>query len=149
MWYRRKSNKLSLPQHDRKLFFNRNSVNVFWPSNDTDLLQLFNQITLVCDWFWNVDCGQSKNFVDYSNSRLYQGPDVHLLDDQDVFASSGAVQVVNNAPRTRKNKKKTAALPDRRGNQYGASVSMVDHNWMFFDRDAQFLEFKFLATYLK
>ncbi|OWA50688.1 hypothetical protein BV898_15197 [Hypsibius exemplaris] len=41
---------------------------------------LFNQITLVCDWFFNVDCSQSSQFADYSNSRLYQGKDVVFLD---------------------------------------------------------------------
>ncbi|XP_055339604.1 autotransporter adhesin BpaC-like [Paramacrobiotus metropolitanus] len=38
----------------------------------------FNQIELVCDWFWNVDCSQSKQFYDYSNSRLYHASWVFL-----------------------------------------------------------------------
>jgi len=32
---------------------------------------LYNQITLVCDWFYNVACANSAKFQDYSNSRLY------------------------------------------------------------------------------
>ena len=45
------------------------------------LLQLFNQISLICDWFFNVDCQQSAKYVDYSNSRL-NGDNVPFLDDQ-------------------------------------------------------------------
>jgi len=33
---------------------------------------LFNQVTLSCDWWYNVDCQRSADFYDYSNSRLYQ-----------------------------------------------------------------------------
>ncbi|GAV05838.1 hypothetical protein RvY_15909 [Ramazzottius varieornatus] len=41
---------------------------------------LFNQITLVCDYWYNVQCDRSQQFVDYSNPRIYiQG--VPLLDD--------------------------------------------------------------------
>jgi hypothetical protein len=40
---------------------------------------LFNQITLICDWFFNVDCAQATKYYDYSNSRLYK-PDQVLLD---------------------------------------------------------------------
>ncbi|GAU88079.1 hypothetical protein RvY_00840 [Ramazzottius varieornatus] len=47
-------------------------------------MTLFNQITLVCDWFYNVDCSQARQFYDYSNSRLYQ-EGVALLDDQNDF----------------------------------------------------------------
>lgn len=49
----------------------------------------------MCDWFYNVDCGQAKNFADYSNSRLYQGPEVHLLDDQNVESASESLQSPN------------------------------------------------------
>jgi hypothetical protein len=51
-------------------------------------LTIFNQITLVCQWFWDVDCSKSKEFYDYSNSRLYQGPDVLLLDNEDISGES-------------------------------------------------------------
>ena len=47
--------------------------------------QLFNQITLTCDWWFNVDCSQAKQFYDYSNTRLYAGEDVTLLDNQNVY----------------------------------------------------------------
>jgi len=54
-------------------------------------MTLFNQITLVCDWFWNVDCSKVRQFYDYSNSRLYQ-EGVPLLDDEPdfVLAITGA-----------------------------------------------------------
>ncbi|OQV26198.1 hypothetical protein BV898_00317 [Hypsibius exemplaris] len=53
---------------------------------------LFNQITLVCDWFFNVDCSQSGQFADYSNRRLYQGKDVVLLDTPWWFGSPNGDQ---------------------------------------------------------
>ena len=62
---------------------------------------MFNQITLVCDWFWNVDCSQSRQFQDYSNSRLYQEGNV-LLDNQDDYelkAATGAIQSTGSARR--------------------------------------------------
>jgi len=43
-------------------------------------MTLFNQITLICDHWYNVDCDKSATFKDYSNSRLYT--DKPLLDDQ-------------------------------------------------------------------
>ncbi|XP_055338413.1 uncharacterized protein LOC129588267 [Paramacrobiotus metropolitanus] len=48
-------------------------------------LTIFNQITLVCHWFWDVDCSKAQQFYDYSNSRLYQGHDVWLLDNEDSY----------------------------------------------------------------
>ncbi|XP_055357885.1 uncharacterized protein LOC129602767 [Paramacrobiotus metropolitanus] len=39
---------------------------------------LFNQITLTCDWFFNVDCSKSVNYYDYSNSRLYNAAWIFL-----------------------------------------------------------------------
>ena len=53
---------------------------------------MFNQITLICDWFYNVDCKQSDQFKDYSNSRL-SGEGLVLLDDQQVIAETGAAAV--------------------------------------------------------
>ena len=55
--------------------------------------QLFNQITLICDWWYNVDCSREKALYDYSNSRLYQDGLV-LLDNQDeIQDKTGAVAV--------------------------------------------------------
>ncbi|XP_055340681.1 uncharacterized protein LOC129589825 [Paramacrobiotus metropolitanus] len=56
-------------------------------------MTLFNQITLVCDWWFNIDCAQAKQFYDYSNSRLYQ-EGVALLDDEPDYtmAITGAAQ---------------------------------------------------------
>ncbi|GAV04775.1 hypothetical protein RvY_15001 [Ramazzottius varieornatus] len=64
--------------------FHRCDVNGVLTSYLCPNMSLFNQITLVCDWFWNVDCAQSKQFQDYSNSRLYQ-EGMFLLDNQDDY----------------------------------------------------------------
>ncbi|XP_055355182.1 uncharacterized protein LOC129600664 [Paramacrobiotus metropolitanus] len=60
-------------------------------------MSVFNQITLVCNWWFDVDCSKAASFYDYSNSRLYQGADVPLLDDvvrkMTGAAASGRVQV--------------------------------------------------------
>ncbi|XP_055345934.1 mucin-5AC-like isoform X2 [Paramacrobiotus metropolitanus] len=40
---------------------------------------LFNQVTLVCDFWYNVDCAKGKDFVEYSNSRLIL-PGIQLFD---------------------------------------------------------------------
>ncbi|OQV21177.1 hypothetical protein BV898_04937 [Hypsibius exemplaris] len=56
---------------------------------------LFNQITLVCDWFYNVNCQNSRQFTEYSNSRLYY-PQWQVLDTQSnyVLPFLAAPQVV-------------------------------------------------------
>ncbi|GAU94916.1 hypothetical protein RvY_06615 [Ramazzottius varieornatus] len=75
--------------------FHRCDVNGNLTSYLCPNMTVFNQITLICDWFWNVDCSQSKQFQDYSNSRLYTEKNV-LLDNQDDYelqaAATGAVQ---------------------------------------------------------
>ncbi|OQV21181.1 hypothetical protein BV898_04941 [Hypsibius exemplaris] len=50
---------------------------------------LFNQITLVCDYWYNVQCGASQQFVDYSNPRIYN-QNARLLDDVDMGGASGS-----------------------------------------------------------
>ncbi|XP_055336676.1 uncharacterized protein LOC129587107 [Paramacrobiotus metropolitanus] len=52
-------------------------------------MTVFNQITLVCHWFWDVDCSKSETFYDYSNSRLYQENAV-LLDDETTYEETAA-----------------------------------------------------------
>jgi len=55
-------------------------------------MTMFNQITLVCDWWYNIDCSKAKSFYDYSNSRLYQNAMPFLDDENDyVMAVTGAV----------------------------------------------------------
>ncbi|OQV17709.1 hypothetical protein BV898_08166 [Hypsibius exemplaris] len=66
--------------------FDRCDVNGLLTSYLCPNATLFNQVTLICDYFFNVDCSQSASFADYSNLRLYQGKDVVLLDDQLVLA---------------------------------------------------------------
>ena len=60
------------------------------------VFQLYNQITLVCDWFFNVDCSKSAQFENYSNSRLDDAT-AKLLDDDltGVAAVTGAVKAGN------------------------------------------------------
>ncbi|XP_055340658.1 uncharacterized protein LOC129589805 [Paramacrobiotus metropolitanus] len=64
--------------------FHRCDVNGNLTSYLCPNMTLFNQITLVCDWWFNIDCTQAKNFYDYSNSRLYQ-EGVVLLDDEPEY----------------------------------------------------------------
>ncbi|OQV17705.1 hypothetical protein BV898_08162 [Hypsibius exemplaris] len=66
--------------------FDRCDINGQLTSYICPKMSLFNQITLVCDWWFNVDCSHSKDFIEYSNSRLYKGKDVVLLDGQDIIA---------------------------------------------------------------
>ncbi|XP_055348152.1 uncharacterized protein LOC129595240 [Paramacrobiotus metropolitanus] len=65
-------------------------------------MSVFNSITLVCDWWFNVDCSKAAQFDDYSNSRLYQGANVPLLDDvvrkMTGAVASGRVEVAAPAP---------------------------------------------------
>jgi len=70
--------------------FDRCDVNGNLTSYICPAMSLFNQITLICDWWYNVDCSQSAQFVDYSNSRLYAGADSIFLDNQDTIADAGA-----------------------------------------------------------
>ena len=62
-------------------------------------MQLFNQITLICDWWFNIDCSKSAQFIDYSNSRLREDG-LHFLDDdlEAVAEATGAVKVAESAP---------------------------------------------------
>ncbi|XP_055340674.1 U-scoloptoxin(01)-Er1a-like [Paramacrobiotus metropolitanus] len=70
---------------------------------------LFNQITLVCDWWFNIDCAQTKQFYDYSNSRLYQEGSP-LLDDEPnyVMEVTGAVQSNGNEKRAKRHENSVA-----------------------------------------
>ncbi|OQV25931.1 hypothetical protein BV898_00073 [Hypsibius exemplaris] len=54
-------------------------------------MTMFNQITLICDWFYNVDCNKARQFYDYSNSRLYKEGIALLNNQDDVPLSTGAV----------------------------------------------------------
>ncbi|OQV17753.1 hypothetical protein BV898_08210 [Hypsibius exemplaris] len=62
--------------------FDRCDVNGNLTSYICPAMTLFNQITLICDWWFNVDCSQSAQFVEYSNDRLYAGESSKFLDDQ-------------------------------------------------------------------
>ncbi|XP_055345654.1 uncharacterized protein LOC129593394 [Paramacrobiotus metropolitanus] len=79
---------LSRCQVIRRCDINGNLTSYLCPN-----MTIFNQITLICDWFFNVDCNQAKNFYDYSNSRLYQ-PDRVLLDNQDDYQVAAAVNAL-------------------------------------------------------
>ncbi|XP_055340553.1 uncharacterized protein LOC129589729 [Paramacrobiotus metropolitanus] len=56
-------------------------------------MTVFNQITLVCHWFWDVDCSKSTDFYEYSNSRLYQN--VALLDDEPSYTGARRKRAAN------------------------------------------------------
>ncbi|XP_055344306.1 uncharacterized protein LOC129592318 [Paramacrobiotus metropolitanus] len=58
----------------RRCDYNGNKWNYLCPN-----ATLFNQITLVCDWYFNIDCSKAVQYYDYSNSRLYHS-DWVLLD---------------------------------------------------------------------
>lgn len=79
---------------------NRNLTSYICPA-----MTLFNQITLICDYWYNVDCSQSANFVDYSNGRLYSGVDSIFLDDQLVLSGGDASGSAAPAPAPKKSKK--------------------------------------------
>ncbi|XP_055348142.1 uncharacterized protein LOC129595234 [Paramacrobiotus metropolitanus] len=70
--------------------FHRCDVNGNQTSYLCPNMTVFNQITLVCNWWFDVDCSKAASFYDYSNSRLYQGANVPLLDDV-VRKVTGAV----------------------------------------------------------
>jgi hypothetical protein len=54
---------------------------------------VFNQITLTCDDFWNVECEKSKEFEDFANSRLYTNLPLFDSPPADwILDNSGAVQ---------------------------------------------------------
>jgi len=73
--------------------FHRCDINKFLTSYLCPNMTLFNQITLVCDWWYNVDCSKARQFFDYSNSRLYNEEGLPLLDNQDdIFEATGAVK---------------------------------------------------------
>lgn len=71
--------------------------------NRTDYLcpntTVFNQITLICDSFYNVDCSRSIELEDFANSRLYTNlplfdtpPADYIAPYQQIVANSGSVQ---------------------------------------------------------
>ncbi|OQV16673.1 hypothetical protein BV898_09184 [Hypsibius exemplaris] len=41
---------------------------------------IFNQITLTCDWWYNIDCNKAKTLYEYTNSRLYMAPGTPLFE---------------------------------------------------------------------
>jgi len=47
---------------------------------------VFNQVTLICDYYFNVDCSKSKQYENFANSRLYT--------DQPLFDTPPADYVV-------------------------------------------------------
>lgn len=87
-------------------------------------MTLFNQITLICDWWYNIDCSQAKSFQDYSNSRLYQ-VGLLLLDDQAVLSATGAAAPEPVATKSNKKSggsKKKAAAPVAAGKSDDAAA---------------------------
>ncbi|OQV12593.1 hypothetical protein BV898_13158 [Hypsibius exemplaris] len=86
--------------------FDRCDVNGNLTSYICPALTRFNQITLICDYFFNVDCAQSKQFADYSNGRLYAGETSIFLDDQNDAPASSSGEAAAAAPAPKKGGKK-------------------------------------------
>ncbi|XP_055342616.1 uncharacterized protein LOC129591109 [Paramacrobiotus metropolitanus] len=68
---------------------------------------IFNQITLVCDFFYNVECARSSEFVDFANSRLYSNgplfespPADYIPPTSDADAATALKQMPPNTPAT-------------------------------------------------
>ncbi|GAU94917.1 hypothetical protein RvY_06616 [Ramazzottius varieornatus] len=99
--------------------FHRCDVNGNLTSYLCPNMSLFNQITLVCDWFWNVDCSQSKQFQDYSNSRLYTEGNV-LLDNQDDYELQAATRAVQSS-RSRTSSKSSSVKKQSRADSSESS----------------------------
>lgn len=58
---------------------------------------VFNQLTLICDYFFNVDCTRSKEFEDFANSRLYRA-DLPLFDTKPERPQTVDNAIVVSAP---------------------------------------------------
>jgi len=91
---------------------------------------VFNQLTLTCDYWYNVDCNRAKDFEDFANSRLYN-PDMPLFDSppadyvapsQKGQQASAAVPVASKPAAG--NKPKATKAPPKGSVQVGGSVSI-------------------------
>ena len=90
LWRQRNQERLYLSQRNRKPSLPPPPPGGGWATLVNDLaLQLFNQITLICDRFYNIDCSKSAQFENYSNSRLAD-KDAKLLDDEIIEATGAA-----------------------------------------------------------
>jgi len=67
--------------------------------NQTDFIcvnsTLFNQITLVCDSWYNVDCGQALDVENFANSRLYTNLPLFDTPPADYVAPSQLILLQN------------------------------------------------------
>jgi hypothetical protein len=95
---------------------------------------VFNQLTLVCDYWYNVDCSKSADVENLANSRLYTDqplfdspPADYVAPSQTKELSSGGEQPspvkpapVNNKP----NAKPAAATTKKAGVKIGGSASI-------------------------
>lgn len=57
---------------------------------------LFNQLTLNCDWWFNVDCVRAREFYSYANSRIHNKY-VQLHDDKVDYGYKSAAGYGSNA----------------------------------------------------
>ncbi|OQV25672.1 hypothetical protein BV898_00604 [Hypsibius exemplaris] len=58
---------------------------------------IFNQITLICDSWFNVDCDKSVDYENYANSRLYTNLPLFDTPPADYVAPSQLVLLQNQA----------------------------------------------------
>jgi len=81
--------------------------------NVTDYLcvntTIFNQITLVCDKWYNVDCGRSLEFENFANTRLYTDkplfdspPAGYIAPSQQIAATVNVAQTSDNGGQRRR-----------------------------------------------
>ncbi|OQV12594.1 hypothetical protein BV898_13159 [Hypsibius exemplaris] len=87
--------------------FDRCDVNGNLTSYICPALTRFNQITLICDYFFNVDCSQSAQFVEYSNARLYAGENAIFLDNQAEVSAGASLPAAATLPKKSGGKKKS------------------------------------------
>ncbi|XP_055344759.1 U-scoloptoxin(01)-Er1a-like [Paramacrobiotus metropolitanus] len=68
---------------------------------------VFNQVTLVCDYFFNVDCSRFAAYEDFANARLYSNQQLFDTPPADYIPPGvGAPEIVAAAPSSKKNAKK-------------------------------------------
>ncbi|XP_055355670.1 uncharacterized protein LOC129601004 [Paramacrobiotus metropolitanus] len=79
-------------------------------------MTVFNQITLVCDYFFNVDCEKSPQVEDFANSRLYTDKPLFDTPPADyVPPGVGAPQIMAAQPAQKKAAPKPKAAAGKKG----------------------------------
>lgn len=72
---------------------------------------VFNQITLVCDSWFNVDCGRSLDYENFANSRLYTNQPLFDTPPADYISPGQLVMLQNQGVVAQSSKQPAAAQP--------------------------------------